>query len=288
MPELPEVETIKNELLPHVLGRIIVSVDVYWDKMVKQPSGITIPTKVGIQGVKGRPNTVKEFRARVIGKKITGLSRRGKYLFFHLSGGDVLVMHMKMTGSLLVNPSDTRFTRAVLHLDKGIDVNFWDPRKFGKMWLEKDCNSVIKQLGPEPLDADFTPDVLAGILSRRNAPVKPVLLDQSIIAGIGNMYADEALFEAKIHPVTPAGALSKAQIKRLHAAIQTVLLKALDKKGASVRNYIRPDGSPGAAHDEFNVAHGVGKICPRCGTVIKRIVVRGRGTYICPKCQREP
>ena len=160
MPELPEVETIKNELLPHVLNRTIKSVDVYWDKMVKQPSA-------------------KEFRSQVIGQKITALSRRGKYLFFHLSGGAVLVMHMKMTGSLVVNPTDTRFARAVLHLDNGKAVYFHDPRKFGKMWLEKDTKAVISQLGPEPLDKDFTPAALAAILSKRTAPVKPVLLDQS-------------------------------------------------------------------------------------------------------------
>jgi formamidopyrimidine-DNA glycosylase len=269
MPELPEVETIKNELLPHVLGRTIQSVDVYWDKMVKQPSA-------------------KEFRSQIIGQKITGLSRRGKYLFFHLSGGAVLVMHMKMTGSLLVNPTDTRFTRAVLHLDNGTAVHFWDPRKFGKMWLDKDTKAVLSQLGPEPLDDDFTMKVLGNILAKRRAPIKAVLLDQSIIAGIGNMYADEALFEAKIHPTKPANNLSAVEIKRLYLAIQLVLRKALEKKGASVRNYIRPDGTPGTAHDEFSVAHGVGKTCPRCGTPIKRIVVRGRGTYICPKCQPEP
>ncbi|MGD0779188.1 MAG: bifunctional DNA-formamidopyrimidine glycosylase/DNA-(apurinic or apyrimidinic site) lyase [Dehalococcoidales bacterium] len=269
MPELPEVETIKNELLPHVLDRTIKSVEICWDKMVKQPSA-------------------KEFRSQVIGQKITALSRRGKYLFFHLSGGAVLVMHMKMTGSLLVNPTDTRFTRAILRLDNGTAVHFWDPRKFGKMWLDRDTNAVLSQLGPEPLDADFTPAVLATILSKRSAPVKPVLLDQSIIAGIGNMYADEALFEAKIHPMKSANKLTGAEIKRLHDAMQMVLQKALKKKGASVRNYIRPGGQPGTAHDEFNVAHGVGKTCPRCGTPIKRIVVRGRGTYICPRCQQEP
>jgi formamidopyrimidine-DNA glycosylase len=269
MPELPEVETIKNELLPYVLGRTIQSVEIYWDGMVKYPP-------------------VGEFCAQVVGQKITGLTRRGKYLFFHLSGGAVLVMHMKMTGSLLVNPSDTRFTRAVLHLDGGIEVHFWDPRKFGKMWLEKDTGVVIKQLGPEPLDADFTPEVLAGILHERKAPVKAVILDQARIAGIGNMYADEALFLAKIHPIKPAGSLTKAEIKRLHAAIRSVLLKALNLKGASIRNYIRPDGAPGTAHDEFNVAHGTGKNCPRCGSPIQRLVVRGRGTYICPKCQPAP
>ncbi|MBN1161380.1 MAG: bifunctional DNA-formamidopyrimidine glycosylase/DNA-(apurinic or apyrimidinic site) lyase [Dehalococcoidales bacterium] len=269
MPELPEVETIKNELLPYVIGRTIESIDIYWDAMVKYPPA-------------------GEFRAQVAGQQIVGLARRGKYLFFHLSGGDVLVMHMKMTGSLLVNPSDNRFTRAVLHLDKGIDVHFWDPRKFGKMWLEKDCDAVIKELGPEPLDADFTPQVLAGILRGRKAPVKAVILDQSRIAGIGNMYADEALFLAKIHPEKPAGELTQAEIKRLHSAVKAVLLKALNLKGASIRNYIRPDGTPGTAHDEFNVAHGTGKNCPVCRTPIQRLVVRGRGTYICPRCQPAP
>jgi formamidopyrimidine-DNA glycosylase len=269
MPELPEVETIKNELLPYVIGRTVKGVDIFWGKMVRQPS-------------------VDEFRSRIIGRKITGLSRRGKYLFFHLSGGGVLVMHMKMTGSLLVNPSDGRFTRAILYLDNGVDLHFWDPRKFGVMWLAEDESAVDDMLGPEPLESDFTPGVLAKLLHNRTAPVKPVLLDQSIIAGIGNMYADEALFEAKIHPLKPAGKLSREEIKRLHNAIRHVLQKALEKKGASVRNYIRPDGTLGTAHDEFNVAHGIGKSCPRCGTLIERIVVRGRGTYLCPRCQREP
>jgi formamidopyrimidine-DNA glycosylase len=269
MPELPEVETIKNELLPHVLGRKIEGVEIFWDKMVRKPS-------------------FPEFRASIIGRKITAISRRGKYLFFHLGKSDVLVMHMKMTGSLLVNPSDRKFTRVILHLDKGIDLHFWDPRKFGKIWLEKDEAAVASKLGPEPLDDNFTADTLAALLRHRKAPIKPVILDQSIIAGIGNMYADEALFEAKIHPLKPAENLSWVEIKRLHGAIINVLQKALRKKGASVRNYIRPDGEPGTAHNEFNVAHGVGKKCPKCGGAIKRIVVRGRGTYICPKCQPEP
>jgi formamidopyrimidine-DNA glycosylase len=147
---------------------------------------------------------------------------------------------------------------------------------------------VTGQLGPEPLDDDFTLERLAEILHNRTAPVKPVLLDQSIIAGIGNMYADETLFEARIHPLRPAGSLSGEEIHRLYDAIRKVLRKALAKKGASVRNYIRPDGTPGTAHDEFSVAHGVGKKCPRCGAPIERIVVRGRGTYICPRCQPTP
>jgi formamidopyrimidine-DNA glycosylase len=269
MPELPEVETIKNELLPHVLGRTISSVDIGWDGMVKHPGAA-------------------EFASRVSGLTITGLDRRGKYLFFSLSNGEKLVMHMKMTGSLIVNPVDDRFTRAVFHLDNGTELHFWDPRKFGKMWLEKNVTSVTDKLGPEPLGEKFTVDALERRLKKRTAPIKPVLLDQSIIAGIGNMYADEALFDAKIHPLTIAGELSEDEVKRLHASIIHVLKKALVLKGASVRNYIRPDGTAGTAHDEFNVAHGVGKNCPNCGTPIERIVVRNRGTYYCPKCQVKP
>ncbi len=197
-------------------------------------------------------------------------------------------MHMKMTGSLLVDPADDRFTRAIIRLDNGMALHFWDPRKFGKMSLEESEEAVAGQLGPEPLEDDFTPEVLARLLHNHKAPVKPVLIDQTVIAGIGNMYADEALFEARIHPLKPAGKLSGAEIERLYNAIRAVLRRALKRKGASVRNYIRPDGTPGTAHDEFKVAHGTGKECPDCGGPIERIVVRGRGTYICPRCQRWP
>lgn len=269
MPELPEVETIKNELMPLVLGRRITGVELFWERIVRQPSP-------------------EEFRARVIGREITGISRRGKYLFFHLDSDEVLVMHMKMTGSLLVNPADDRFTRAIFYLDNGSVMHFWDPRKFGVMWLAANEEEVSRKLGPEPLDDDFTAETLANILKGRTAPVKPVILDQTLLAGVGNMYADEALFDAKINPLKPAKGLSKMEIKRLHASLIKVLLKALELKGASVRNYIRPDGKPGTAHDEFSVAHGVGKNCPRCGTPIERIVVRGRGTYLCPRCQAYP
>jgi formamidopyrimidine-DNA glycosylase len=269
MPELPEVETIRNELLPHVLGREITGIDLPWQGIVRRPS-------------------VEEFRARVIGQKITGLGRRGKYLFFHLSSGEILVMHMKMTGSLLVDPDDIRFTRAIIYLDNGKALHFSDSRKFGVMWLAGDDSAVAGKLGPEPLEDDFTVGVLAQRLNNRTAPIKPVLLDQSIVAGIGNMYADEALFEAKIHPLKPAGGLSREEIKRLHGAIRRVLWAAIGNKGASVRSYIRPDGDIGTAHFEFRVAHGTGKDCPDCGTPIKRIVVRNRGTYFCPVCQPEP
>jgi formamidopyrimidine-DNA glycosylase len=269
LPELPEVETIKNDIAPYAVGHTIKSVEILNPSTVKQPP-------------------VPEFIKRVTGRKITNITRRGKYLFFHLDKNGIMMMHMKMTGSLLVNPESTRFSRAVLHLDKGVDIHFSDARKFGKMWLEKDESAVLANLGPEPIDTDFTVKMLAEIFKKRSAPVKAVLLDQTLIAGIGNMYADEALYEAKIHPVRPASSLKPAEIKRLFDAIRLVLNEALKKGGASVRDYVRPSGESGHAHDDFIVAHGTGNKCPRDGSPIERIVVRGRGTYYCPKCQKEP
>jgi len=268
MPELPEVETIKNELLPHILGREITGITLLWEGIVRQPS-------------------VKEFRSRVVGQRITGLTRRGKYLLFSLSSGEILVMHLKMTGSLLLDSDDDRFARAIILLDDSTRITFRDPRKFGAMWLTGDGNTVADKLGPEPLEDSFTPEVLAQHLHNRVASIKPVLIDQSVIAGIGNMYADEALFDAKIHPLKAAGSLSGDEIKRLHSAIKRVLWAAIGNKGASVQNYFRPNGEPGTAHFEFRVAHGRGKNCPNCGTPIQRITVRNRGTYFCPKCQPE-
>ncbi len=270
MPELPEVETVKTELMPHIIGRQVTGVTLCWERIVRRPSPA-------------------EFCARIVGERITGLRWRGKYLIFSLSGSETLVIHLKMTGSLLLcRASDPpeRFTRAVLHLDGDGELRFRDPRKFGVMWLVADADSVVKKLGPEPLDGDFTLQAFSERLTKRKAPIKPVLLDQNFVAGIGNMYADESLYEARIHPLRPADSLSEAEIERLHGAILRILRAAIGNKGASVANYYRPGGELGTAHFEFRVAHGLGgKLCQRCGTPIERLVVRGRGTYICPKCQ---
>jgi len=265
MPELPEVETIKNELLPHVIGHKITGVTILDEKIVRQPS-------------------VDEFCSCLIGQKIMGVERRGKYLVLGLSGGEALIIHLKMSGSLLLKPPD-RFTRAILHLDDGTKIYFRDPRKFGAMWLVGDKNTIITKLGPEPLEADFTPKVLAQRLNKRTAPIKALLCDQGFVAGIGNMYADEALFRARIHPLRSGKSLSQAEIKRLHQAIQQILRSAINNKGASVDTYFRPSGQIGTAHFEFKVAHGRGKNCPKCGKAIERLAVRGRGSYFCPKCQ---
>jgi formamidopyrimidine-DNA glycosylase len=203
MPELPEVETIKNELIPRVIGRKITKVTILDEKIVRQ-------------------RRLAEFRSRLIGQKITKVERRGKYLIFSLTGGEMLIIHLKMTGSLLLEPPE-RFSRAIIHLDDGTKIYFRDPRKFGVMWLVENKDAIINKLGPEPLEIDFTPKLLAQRLSKRTAPIKALLFDQKFIAGIGNMYADEALFGARIHPLRSGKSLSPEEIKRLHHAIQQTL-----------------------------------------------------------------
>jgi len=269
MPELPEVETVKNELAPNIVGRTVRKVNLLWEGIVRKPAAA-------------------EFRSRLKGRKITGLGRRGKYLLAGLDNGEWLILHMKMSGSLLVRPATSelpRFTRAVLHLDDGSGIFFCDPRKFGRMWLVGDKDSVVGELGPEPLEQEFTPAVLTLLLDKRKAPLKALLCDQHVVAGIGNLYADEALFLAKIHPLRLGGSLTPAELKRLHRAILEVLLKGIKNKGASIENYVRPDGTPGGAHLEFMVPRKAGNPCIRCGTSVERITVRGRGTYFCPECQ---
>ena len=270
MPELPEVETIKNELLPHIIGHRVTGVTLFWEGIVRQPS-------------------VEEFCFRLIGQEITGLARRGKYLIFSLTSSEKLIIHLRMTGSLLLKPAPAepdKFIRAILHLDKETELYFRDPRKLGVMLLIEDTNSIVGKLGPEPLEADFTPQILAQRLNNRTAPVKALLFDQTFIAGIGNMYADEALFTARIHPLRSGKCLPQDEVERLHNAIQQVLWTAISNKGASVDTYFRPDGTLGTAHFEFKVAHRLGgNFCPVCGTLIERIAVRNRGTYFCPQCQ---
>ncbi len=269
MPELPEVETVRTELTPHIIGRRLADISFAWGGIVKQ-----MPAA--------------ELRSRIIGQEITGLDRYGKYLVFTLSGDDLLVLHLKMSGSLLVSRDSAeppKYTRAILYLDTGTRIIFRDPRKFGAMWLVGDRREITGKLGPEPLEAGFTAEVLAQRLRQRKAPIKALLCDQSVIAGIGNMYADEALYAARIHPLRTGGALSTGEIERLYGAIQEILRAAIGNKGASIVNYYRPEGEPGTAHFQFKVAHGRGSTCPIHNVSIQRITVRNRGTYFCPVCQ---
>jgi len=268
MPELPEVETIKNELAPHVTGQLLIGVVVHDDKL--------------LQGI-----PVGEFCGKLLGRKVLEINRRGKYLMFQLSGGVVLVIHLRMTGALMLNSDvNAPYTRAVFQFGNGEQLAFVDRRRLGVMRLAGDASEVTSKLGVEPLNKEFTVRVLAEKLRGRKAPIKAVLLDQSIVAGIGNMYADEALFAAKIHPLKEAGDLSAPEIRKLHKSIVTVLKAAITNKGASVDTYKRPGGENGTAHYEFNVAHRRGQTCRVCGGKVDRIVVRNRGSYFCPKCQK--
>jgi formamidopyrimidine-DNA glycosylase len=268
LPELPEVETIKRELSPHISGRRFTDVTICDTKLIKKPAAA-------------------EFRRRLKGLSISSLERRGKYLIFRLSNGHTLVIHLKMTGSLLLNPEQTdRYARVIFKLDDGSRLVFTDRRRLGAIWLVPTEEAVIRKMGPEPLEASFTADALAEYLRRRQAPIKAVLLDQGFVAGIGNMYADEALFAARIHPLRKANSLSSTEIRSLHRAIIDVLQSAITSKGASIDTYIRPDGRLGTAHDNFRVAHRGGQPCPVCGTTIERLAIRNRGSYFCPNCQK--
>jgi formamidopyrimidine-DNA glycosylase len=195
-----------------------------------------------------------------------------------------------MTGSLLIDQDSSqppKYTRAIINLDKDTSIFFRDPRKFGRMWLVENTDTIVGKLGPEPLEPGFTPQVLAQRLVKRKAPIKAILLDQHFIAGIGNMYADEALFAAGIHPLRSGNSLSPEEIERLHQAIQQVLWSAIGNKGASTDTYFRPSGERGTAHFQFKVAHRRGETCPVCDTPIQRLPIRNRGSYFCPNCQPE-
>ena len=267
MPELPEVETIKNELSPWIVGQKFTEVTIFDAKLVFDGS-------------------VEEVRRGLIGQNVESLGRRGKYLIFHLSSGRSLIVHLRMTGALLLNPEEcSRYARAIFHLSKGHRLVFSDRRRMGSIWLVDDADTVVGKLGPEPLDEGFTPDVLQQRWSRHRIPVKAALLDQRIIAGIGNMYADEALFAARIHPLRKANDLSGEEVRTLHNCICNVLRAGIESKGASVDTYVRPEGELGTAHFDFRVAHKGGEPCPICGSTIERVPIQNRGSYFCPRCQ---
>jgi formamidopyrimidine-DNA glycosylase len=267
MPELPEVETIKNELSPWVVGQIFTQVTI-------------LDTELFCGG------SAEEVRRGLIGQKVESLERRGKYLIFRLSSGRSLIMHLRMTGVLLLNPRGVnRYARAVFQFFNGHRLVFSDLRRLGLICLVDNADTVVGKLGPEPLDESFTPDILGQRLSRHHIPVKAALLDQSIVAGIGNMYADEALFAAQIHPLRKANALSPEEVQTLYQSIHRVLGAGIGSKGASVDTYVRPEGELGTAHFDFKVAHKGGEPCPVCGGTIERVPVQNRGTCFCPRCQ---
>lgn len=272
MPEMPEVETIKNDLRPCVEGRRFTSVSIFWPRMVLRPS-------------------VEELCQRLPGQEMREVARRGKYLIFRLASGEALILHLRMTGSLLLRDradathQPDPYIRAIFGLDNGLELLFHDRRKLGTVSLVKDESELAAKLGPEPLDSDFTPQVMMERLGNRKAPIKALLCDQKFIAGIGNMYADEALFFARIHPLQRGNSLSDDETHRLHQAIRQVLIEAIGNAGASISDYRRPNGEAGSQQYSFHAAHRGGQTCYVCSTPIERISVRKRGTYFCPTCQ---
>jgi formamidopyrimidine-DNA glycosylase len=229
------------------------------------------------------------------GASIERVDRRGKYLLLRLTSGETLAVHLRMTGNMLrrvAGDEAPRFVRAELELDDGSLVAYTDIRRFGTWELLQDVavadEFIDARLGPEPFSDAFTTAFLYAALHRRNAPVKAVLLDQRVVAGLGNIYADEALWAARIHPELPASRLRRPDVARLHAAIRAALTAGIEAQGASIRDYRMPDGGHGSAQERFAAYGRTGEPCPRCGTPIRRLVVGQRGTHICPHCQRVP
>jgi formamidopyrimidine-DNA glycosylase len=273
MPELPEVETYVRELEPSLLGRSVIAVQVYWPRIIAAPSAL-------------------DFVTRIVGQRFVRFGRRAKYMLLGLSS-DTLIVHLRMTGRLNVVPAGTgpdKHTHIVMALDSGQDLHYQDTRKFGRLWLVDDPEFVLSKLSVEPLSADFTADRLAACLAQRSASIKALLLDQRIAAGVGNIYADEALFLAGIHPVRAGGSLSWEEAAKLRNAVQTVLQRGIEHNGSSLGdsilvNYRRADGKQGGFQEEFQVYSRQGKACLRCGERIEKMVVAQRGTHFCPRCQ---
>jgi formamidopyrimidine-DNA glycosylase len=246
MPELPEVETIKRELGPKLVGRTIRGLTMGWEGCVDRPA-------------------VASFYDQVVGRRIEEVGRRGKFLVLTLSGGKSLLVHLRMTGSLLVEdpaaPQETH-TRLSFHLDDGKELRFVNVRKFGRLYLVDDPNEVLGDLGPEPLAEGFSLADFRALFRNRRGMVKPRLLDQRFIAGLGNIYVDEALFRAGIHPRRTAERLTSDELDRLYHAIREVLREAIAHQGTSRSDYVRPDGSEGTFQERLLVSGRAGQPCP--------------------------
>ena len=282
MPELPEVETIRRQLEPALVGRRIERVKVLDERWT-------------------RPEAPAPLERACEGRRIESVGRRGKYLVLGLEGDRWLAMHLRMTGNLLLeeerlggerldesNPED-KHLRATISLEGGSELRFVDARRFGHAVALRNGELdeyLGARLGVEPLSDEFTAGGLAELAAGRRAPLKSFLLDQHAVAGIGNIYADEALHRAALHPLSPAGSMRAEHCEALRAAIVEALEVGLGNGGASVDDYLDSRGERGSMQDEFLVHAREGEPCPRCGAEIRRIVVAGRSTYFCPACQR--
>ncbi len=275
MPELPEVETIRARLAPHVTGRAIHRVEILDSRLT-------------------RPHDPAAIAAAMTGERIIALERRGKYLIFRFETGFVLLIHLRMTGSLRYVPAGSMVDeephrRAVVTLDNGAEVAYHDVRRFGTWNLLESpelAPYLDARIGSEPLAHSFTSRVLGSRLQHRRTPIKAALLDQKTAAGIGNIYADEALWRARIHPRRAAGELGPNELRAVHRSVRHALQVGIARQGATLRDYRTPDGASGGMQREFRVYGREGEPCSRCGTPIEKIRVGGRGTWFCPRCQR--
>jgi formamidopyrimidine-DNA glycosylase len=288
MPELPEVETVKRGLEGLIVGKKVGSVDYDWPK--------------------GFPNSADDIKSFLIGSKVTAVRRRAKVLIIDLDSKYSLVIHLKMTGQLVFRSDDFQFgaghpndsligklpdksTRVILKFSDHSTLFFNDQRKFGWMRLlptvEIPNIDFFKKVGPEPLEHSFTSkQFMPRVRRRAKSSIKAVILDQTVLAGVGNIYADESLWMSKIHPATKAGDVSDAKLKLLLQSIKEVLRLSIDKGGSTDKNYVDAEGRRGSYLEFANVFRREGQACPRCASEIIKIKVATRGTHVCPKCQR--
>jgi formamidopyrimidine-DNA glycosylase len=270
VPELPEVETIRAQLAPRLEGRALVRVEILDPRLT-------------------RPYDLFEVTEELEGDTVVAVERRGKYLLLRLASGLGLLVHLRMTGSFGFAPMSHE--RAVLELDDGSRLVYRDVRRFGTWLVLEDAELepyLTAKNGPEPLGARFSTRWLAPQLARRKAPLKAVLLDQRVVAGLGNIYADEALWRARLNPLRPANGLADGEVARLTRAIRASLRAGIDRQGSTLRDYAAPDGASGSMQEEFRVYGRDGEPCRRCGTTISKTRVGGRGTWFCPRCQPLP
>ena len=283
MPELPEVETVARDLRPRIVGATIVGARTSWARTL-------------------RTHTPEAFVEAVAGRRVEGVGRRAKQIIVELSGDAALTIHLKMTGQLFVVPADATedpYVRLVLELADGREVRFRDIRKFGRIGLygrdsvsgelvgEVGGAAVFAAIGPEPLDPAFTVREFRLRSRRRKGRLKPLLLDQSFVAGVGNIYADEALWASRLHPLRTAATLRPPDERHLYESIRRILAEAIERRGSSIDDYTAPDGD-GSMQDRLQVYQRTGEPCPRCDRPLKRIVVGARSTHFCSWCQRLP
>jgi formamidopyrimidine-DNA glycosylase len=273
MPELPEVETVRSMLEPLLADRRLEHVEIRDERLT-------------------RPFDPATVAAELEGQRVAAVGRRGKYLVLRFESGQTLLVHLRMTGNFrrIDDSSDAGdHVRAVITLDDGTRVVYRDVRRFGT-WLlvepEQFDDYLDTRVGAEPLERGFGPTALAARLANRRAPIKAAILDQRTVAGMGNIYADEALWRARVHPLRAAGDLEPDEVRRLHRAVRRALEIGIARQGATLRDYAQPDGRRGSMQLEFRVYGRGGEPCSRCGTPIEKTRVGGRGTWYCPSCQR--